>query len=226
MRSVLITGANREIGLGLVREFLKEPSVDIVIATVRDVATKEINSITSSKLHVIICNEGDEKSITTAFEKVNEILDGSGLDIVVNNGGLGLPLNGEAPQENVDVIVPVLLAKHLSAQLNAAESKKGSAQIVNIFSSISQLSKEDMRMINKKLSAIWQKDNSYMPRTTCFCPGWVTTDSGTEAADLTVEEYIAPLAQLILSLNGEHNGNLFSFTGEHITCWRGEFLVQ
>lgn len=43
MPSVLVTGANRGIGLGLVKELLKDPSVAIVIATVRNVDTATVN---------------------------------------------------------------------------------------------------------------------------------------------------------------------------------------
>lgn len=42
MPSVLVTGANRGIGLGLVKELLKDPSVTIVIATVRNVETATV----------------------------------------------------------------------------------------------------------------------------------------------------------------------------------------
>lgn len=42
MPSVLITGANRGIGLGFVREMLKEPSIDVVIATARNVEAAKV----------------------------------------------------------------------------------------------------------------------------------------------------------------------------------------
>ncbi|GMR62668.1 hypothetical protein PMAYCL1PPCAC_32863, partial [Pristionchus mayeri] len=106
------------------------------------------------------------------------------------------------------------MAKHFFAVLKAAASMKGSAQIANIFSSISQLSKEDMKMINKRLSTECKSEKI---RATCFCPGWVKTD--TQTVDLSVEESIAPLARFILSLIEEHNGNLYSYTGDPVTIY-------
>lgn len=44
MPSVLITGANRGIGLGFVKEMLKEPSIDVVIATARNVEAAKVYS--------------------------------------------------------------------------------------------------------------------------------------------------------------------------------------
>lgn len=44
MRSVLVTGGNRGVGLGLVRELLKDPSVSIVIATARNVDNAKVCS--------------------------------------------------------------------------------------------------------------------------------------------------------------------------------------
>ncbi|KIH56449.1 hypothetical protein ANCDUO_13369 [Ancylostoma duodenale] len=49
--SVLVTGANRGIGLGLVKEFLKNEDIQHVIATARDTsAAKELNEIKDKRL--------------------------------------------------------------------------------------------------------------------------------------------------------------------------------
>jgi hypothetical protein len=43
-QSVLVTGANRGIGLGLVREFAKLPEVKLIFATTRNKANSQVDS--------------------------------------------------------------------------------------------------------------------------------------------------------------------------------------
>lgn len=57
MSSVLVTGANRGIGLGLTRHLLADPSVAIVFATARDVGAAEVcnHSSPTAELSINVC---------------------------------------------------------------------------------------------------------------------------------------------------------------------------
>ncbi|GMR62546.1 hypothetical protein PMAYCL1PPCAC_32741 [Pristionchus mayeri] len=240
MVSVLITGANRGIGLGLTRHLLSEPSVSTVIASVRDVdSAKELKALSSPKLHIIQLEVVNEESIAAAAKKVAEIVGEKGLDILINNAGIGYvtPLNADNISkakilENLEVntVAPLLIANKFYPLLKSASSKKGSAQIANISSALGSLedvptvgsamkctvygmTKSALNMLTRRIAVEWKDDKI---RATSFCPGWVKTDMGSQAATYTVDESTIPLSKLILALTEEHNGNFYHHTGEKI----------
>ncbi|KAF8355810.1 hypothetical protein PRIPAC_97433, partial [Pristionchus pacificus] len=238
MPSVLVTGANRGIGLGLVKELLKDPSVAIVIATVRNVDTATVlSAIENPKLHIIPCEVTDEKSLVAAVEKVTGIVDGKGLDILINNAGIfnALELDGEVSKTNVmeqfevNCFGPLLVANKFHGLLKRAADLNGSSQIANIssaFGSLEQamteatypptiyaMSKAALNMLTRRLSFEWKKDNI---RATAFTPGWVRTEMGSPDATLSVEESTSPLSKLIVSLTEENNGEFYRYNGEKV----------
>ncbi|GMR61268.1 hypothetical protein PMAYCL1PPCAC_31463 [Pristionchus mayeri] len=239
MVSVLITGANRGIGLGLIRHLLAEPSVSTVIATVRDVnSAKNLKALGNPKLHIVQLEVVKEESIAAAVKKVREIVGAKGLDILINNAGIGhmSPLNGNFSKVKifevleVNTVAPLLIANKFYPLLKETAAKKGSAQIVNISSGLGSLgdvpkkgkempfsvygmSKCALNMLTRRITVEWKDDHI---RATSFCPGWVKTDLGTEAAQYTVDESTKPLTKFILSLTEEHNGNFYQHTGEKI----------
>ncbi|EYC27153.1 hypothetical protein Y032_0009g550 [Ancylostoma ceylanicum] len=69
--SVLITGANRGIGLGLVKEFLKNKDIQHVIATARDTsAAKELNEISDKRLVILQLDVTCDESIKNLYTQV------------------------------------------------------------------------------------------------------------------------------------------------------------
>ncbi|KAF8376584.1 hypothetical protein PRIPAC_83013 [Pristionchus pacificus] len=208
MSSVLVTGANRGIGLGITRHLLTNSSVATVIATARDVeAAKDLKALDSPKLNIIQLEVVNEGSIAKAAEKVAAIVGDNGLDVLINNAGIAVmePLNGELSKAkiievlDVNAIGPLLIANKFYPLLKRAASKKGSAQIAMISSgaasldnairkgnrmpySIYGMSKAALNMLTRRLSVEWKDDNI---RATTFCPGWVKTDMGTQAAKYT-----------------------------------------
>ncbi|GMT35548.1 hypothetical protein PFISCL1PPCAC_26845 [Pristionchus fissidentatus] len=239
MSSVLVTGANRGIGLGIVRQLLVEPSVSTVIATARNVdSAKELKALAGPKLHLISLEVVSPESIDNAVKKVSEIVGDAGLDVLVNNAGIGynVPLNGEIDkakameQLEVNSIAPLLIVNKFYSLLKKASAKRGSAQIANISSELGSIesakylyiglpaavyamSKSALNMLTRRISVEWQNDKI---RATSFCPGWVKTDMGTDAALLTVDESTVPLTKLILSLTEKNNGLYFKYSGEQI----------
>ncbi|GMT06555.1 hypothetical protein PENTCL1PPCAC_28730 [Pristionchus entomophagus] len=240
MSSVLVTGANRGIGLGLTRHLLFNPSVATVIATARDVdSAKELKALSCPKLHIIQLEVVNEDSIANAVKKVSEIVGENGLDFLINNAGIGdamTPLNGElskakiASVYEVNAIAPLLISNKFYPLLKKAAAKKGSAQIAMISSGLGSLEtsknipkemhftpygmvQSAVNMLTRRIAVEWKEDNI---RATTFCPGWVKTDMGTDKAQYTVDESTIPLTKLILSLTEEHNGKYYRYNGETI----------
>ncbi|CAO4379398.1 unnamed protein product [Caenorhabditis nigoni] len=91
-KTVVVTGSNRGLGFGLVQQFLKDPLVEHVIATARDVdSATDLKTISDERLHILPLSLGCDESIAAFTEKVSEIVGDSGLTLLVNNAAVMLP---------------------------------------------------------------------------------------------------------------------------------------
>ena len=84
-RSVLVTGGNRGIGLGLVRELLKDKAIEIVITTARKPdEAKELKAINDKRLHVVAMDQDCDKSIKQAYQEVSFLFFHENYDITTS----------------------------------------------------------------------------------------------------------------------------------------------
>ncbi|NXF35326.1 GSFK dehydrogenase, partial [Nyctibius bracteatus] len=154
VRSVLVTGANRGIGLGFVQQFLGLPNPpEWVFATCRDPKgqrAQELQNLASKHPNLVIIplEITDPTSIKAAAAKVGEKLRGSGLNLLINNAGITkqIPLDNETLETMTQIyttntIGPLLLSQAFLPLLKkAAQGSPGSAlscskaAIVNISS--------------------------------------------------------------------------------------------
>uniref|UniRef100_A0A803W1K9 GSFK dehydrogenase n=1 Tax=Ficedula albicollis TaxID=59894 RepID=A0A803W1K9_FICAL len=94
VRSLLVTGANRGIGLGLVQHFLRMPKPpQWIFAGCRDPKgqrAQELQNLASKHPNIIIIplEVANPASIKAAAAQVGEHLGGSGLNILINNAGI------------------------------------------------------------------------------------------------------------------------------------------
>ncbi|KAM9268969.1 C-signal-like [Cariama cristata] len=141
VRSVLVTGANRGIGLGLVRHFLGMPKPpQWVFAACRDPKgqrAQELQNLVSkhSNLVIIPLEVTDPASIKAAAARVAEHLGTSGLNLLINNAGIAKPnlLDNETLEDMTQIyttntIGPLLLGQAFLPLLKkAAQGSPGSA---------------------------------------------------------------------------------------------------
>lgn len=124
-RSVLITGANRGIGLQFVRVYASMAGCDHVLATCRDqAAAKDLVAFAQASEGKVVILELDVTQIESypAFVKrVNEVVGDAGLNLLINNAGY-LPRNmlwdQVTPEDmrrafEVNCVAPVFLTKAL-----------------------------------------------------------------------------------------------------------------
>ncbi|XP_074442995.1 C-signal-like isoform X1 [Larus michahellis] len=155
VRSVLVTGANRGIGLGLVQHLLELPEPpQWVFAGCRDPKgqrAQELQNLASKHPNLVIVplEVADPDSIKAAAARVGEQLGGSGLNLLINNAGIAQPksLENETLENMTQVyttntIGPLLLGQAFLPLLKkAAQGSPGSglscskAAIVNMSSS-------------------------------------------------------------------------------------------
>ncbi len=221
MPTLLITGANRGIGLALVQSFAKDGWK--IHACCRNLekakALKAVaGDITRHKLDVT----DNLKVESLARELADEPI-----DILVNNAGVYNTREGFGTTEYeawadmlaVNTLSPLRLVEHF-ADLVAASDRKLIANMSSRMGSISAVekggsypyrtSKCALNMVTRLLS-IDLADRGIT--TIAMHPGWVQTDMGGEAADITVEESVRGLRALLDRAGAEDNGGFFNYDG-------------
>ena len=134
VKSVLITGCNRGIGLEFVRHFLNaKPPPDHVIGTCRDQSKSEdLNALAErypNRLHIVKFDVTHWNEYDGIVKIVNEIVGvGNGLNLLINNAAI-LPeseeldvINPECMIETykVNCVAPIILSKHFLPLLKIA----------------------------------------------------------------------------------------------------------
>ncbi|KAM6300540.1 C-signal-like [Aegotheles albertisi] len=141
VRSVLVTGANRGLGLGLVRHFLGLPNPpQWVFATCRDPkgqGAQELQNLAAKhpSLGIVALEVTNPASIKAAAARVGEQLGGSGLNLLINNAGMSRlnSLSSETLEDMTEVyttntIGPLLVSQAFLPLLKkAAQGSPGSA---------------------------------------------------------------------------------------------------
>lgn len=221
--TVLITGANRGLGLEFARQY--EAAGWTVIGTARspDRAT-ELKALGVEVLELDVLDRDSIAGLATA-------LDGRGIDMLINNAGI---FPRESAIENVNAddyartlmvnsLGPVLVTQALMPNLRAGELKR----IVNITSQLASIennsggyygyreSKAALNMFTRSL-ALELGPEGFI----CLAihPGWVRTDMGGPQANLSAEESITAMRKSIDNMTPDDNGVYRGYSGE-IVAW-------
>lgn len=228
-KTILVTGANRGLGLEFVRQLKKAGHT--VIGTARSPESaeelKELLSGDQDRLEQL-----DVDSEESAAALAGRLKDGGlarPIDLLINNGAVSghkggiadLDMDGLAEDLRINAVGPMRVIKHLLPNLRAGLGN----QIVSISSQLGSItnanggssygyraSKAALNMLNKHLS-VELKDEGF----TCMVlhPGWVKTRMGGEQAPLTPPESIAGMLEVIESAKPEtHNGAFLDYQGE------------
>jgi len=222
LSSVLITGANRGIGL----EFTKSFAADgwRVHACARNVEkSKKMRAVEGE----VICHKLDVTNGLKVASLARELAE-EPLDLLINNAGVYGPRTGLNDTDydewlevlKINTLAPLRMAERFTGLLERGEGKT----IVNISSIMGSIerntgggsyvyrsSKAALNMITKTLSV----DLAAAGFTVIsFHPGWVQTDMGGESADITPVEAVAGMRKVITGLTREDNGRFINYNGE------------
>uniref|UniRef100_A0A1I7T749 C-factor n=1 Tax=Caenorhabditis tropicalis TaxID=1561998 RepID=A0A1I7T749_9PELO len=238
-KTMMITGANRGIGLGLVKHFLEYDGIELLIATCRNPErADELNLLRSDKrLHVIGLDVDNDDSIKKVFDEVSNLVSSNGLNVLINNAGILLPyqVDGQICRKTMmkqletnSVSVAIVtqtflpLLKKASNSIDGDEVRIDRSAIINISSTMASIAKNDgcfsgpmtaYRMSKSALNSFsrqcFMELSKYHILVTSFCPGWVRTEMGGENADLDVNESTKTLSGNILRLDSRNNGLYF-----------------
>ena len=207
MSSYLITGCSRGLGLELVKQLLLAPSssVSTVLATSRSSSPSALlhEQIKGSKgrVHHVQLDVNDKKSIQSASQHASQLLDGRGLDVLINNAGIMRSSENDEPSfmHDLQTVLDtnVLSVHNVSSALLPLLSQGREKKIVNITSTLGSMGlnayTKTMPFPSYKISkaalnmlTIQYSNDLEAKGFTVFCisPGWLRTDLGGAGADL------------------------------------------
>ncbi|CAG2110677.1 unnamed protein product [Medioppia subpectinata] len=239
IESVLITGANRGIGLGLVTALLIKPNggPKQVIATTRQATNAALDELRDrhSNLHVLQLDGTDYKSFDGFAKQVANIVGDRGLDTLINNAGIAIASKLDAVTAadmltnfEVNSVAPLMLTKALLPVLKKSGATKRKTTVANISSlggcitniHLAQAtlgmvypyftSKAALDMITKCLSVDLA---AYGINTVAVHPGHVQTDMGGSNGALTVDTSAEGILNVIRKLTDDDSGKLIGYDG-------------
>ncbi|CAB4058756.1 unnamed protein product [Lepeophtheirus salmonis] len=224
-KSILITGCNRGIGLGLVKEFLKLGDESLkIIATCRNKSkADELSALESSNpgrlkiLELEVDNyQNDYKDFAT---EVGQELGERGLNLFINNAGtVGI----------VQTFENLSGDNMMNAVTSNPEGKMGCEKAVVVQMSTSgasiadnaggkyypyRCSKSALNMSMKNLSIELRPVGILVMS---MHPGWVVTDMGGPNAMITVDECVSTMVKTISQLGENDHGSFLRYNNTSI----------
>lgn len=225
MPTVLVTGANRGIGLSLVRQYADEGWS--VIATCRDPDGADALRALGGDVRIEKLEVVDRRGIAALADK----LGGQPIDVLFNNAGIAGREAGTLGSIDADVwmhtlevntVAPILLCEALRANVAASGQKKiafVSSRLGSIGSNTwgdryaYSSSKAALNMAGKSLSLDTANDGITV---VMMHPGHVRTDMGGASAPVTPEESAAGMRRVVAEATTKDSGRFFNYDGSEI----------
>jgi len=225
MKTVVISGANRGIGLEFVKQYLACGYQ--VAACCRDPEKAEsLQALACAQLQVLPLDVTDARSI----EQLPGLLSGRAISLFINNAGIyGERQSLDEIEEQqwlevfrVNTIAPLLLTRALlplmdrqaPGKLVYLSSKMGSiADNSGGGIYIYRTSKTALNQVIKSLSIDLASEGLLVA---ALHPGWVQTDMGGPSADIDTLTSVTGMRALIKSLDASGSGGFYNYDGSII----------
>ena len=227
MQTVLITGANRGIGLELTRRYLDNG--DNVIACCRTPENaNDLNALkqAGAALEIYALEVSDNSSITALKEAVGT----RPMDILINNAGVigpdrqsvrDMDFDGFLDALNINTLSPLRMLQAFLPNLKAAPQPKAitiSSRMGSFTSTATDrvAYRTSKSAVNRLMFAAADDLKSDGIVVAVMHPGWVRTDMGGPSATLSPPESAAGLANVIEKLTLSDSGGFFDCDGSTI----------
>lgn len=230
--TVFITGANRGVGLALVREFLGR-GFTVAAACREPGRADDLQALAAEhgdRLHVPACDVTSDDSVRRCAHCLAGVLDS--LDILVNNAGIFL--RGDDSMETADidtirrtfdtnVLGPLRVVRALlplvrrgrMKRIAHISSKMGSVSLNSGGGSYSyRLSKAALNMLSRNLAVELAGEGIV---SLALHPGWAQTAMGGPRATVPVDDAARGIAETILRAGPEQSGGLMEYTGRELS---------
>ncbi len=228
-RTVLVTGANRGLGLHLVRRLIARG--DAVWGSARQADPTELLALNPAG--AVQIDMSDEASIVAGAAALTSQIDQ--LDVLINCAGVDarafgagandrgpLDLDIETTQQvfAVNVGGPMVLTRELRPLIAAGtnpvvlniSSQLGSMEVAARIGNDTSycISKAGLNMLTVKSAAALRDDGVAV---VAMHPGWVATDMGGASAALSPDESASAIVQTLDGLSLEHTGSFIQWDG-------------
>jgi len=225
MSTVLVTGANRGLGLEFVRQYASDGAK--VIACAREPLHAEALKEFVAENRRIDVRPLDVSDFE-AFTALSKELEGEPIDILINNAGTYGPkkqsagemdFEGWADTFAVNTMGPLALSQALHENLKRGRDKK----LITITSGLGstatteggylayRASKAAVNNVMRNLSVDWREDGIIVA---VLSPGWVRTDMGGANATLSPGQSVSGMRKVIAGLTQADNGKFLTWQGE------------
>jgi len=225
---IVITGANRGIGLELVKQYIARG--DTVDAATRDPENaKDLEALKASagsQLRILACDVTSRESVRAFAHALGD----TGIDLLINNAGVmekptGLEdIDDEAVAKTLDAnsIGPLRVTAALLPLLRKNSTRK-IAHISSDLGSIAgnasggfygyRMSKAAINMASKSMANDLRNEGFTV---ITMHPGWVQTDMGGPRAPLNVETSARGLIQVLDHATKEDTGKFLDYQGSEL----------
>ena len=224
MPTVLITGANRGIGLELAKQYAGDGWS--VIATARDPKNADGLNALKGEIRIEALEVTDAKQV----QALAKALKGTAIDVLLNNAGMltGYESFGDTDAESwlqtlhVNSIAPLKLTEALVEHVAASQQKKvasitsGMGSIGSHASSGAYAYRSSKAALNMVMVTAANELRARGISVAVISPGWVKTDMGGANATLDVKESAAGIRKVIDKLNVGISGQFFNYSGENL----------
>ncbi|SPP98094.1 SDR family oxidoreductase [Bradyrhizobium vignae] len=221
MQTVLVTGANRGLGLEFARQY-HEAGWHVIAASRQPDEAAQTRAWSAELLQLDVRSEVDIRSLA-------HVLKGRQIDLLINNAGYhpGTQQLGQLDYSNwptafhVNAIAPLQIAEALLPLIPPG------GKIINIGSRLGSIAcnegegsyayratKAALHCITRSLAIDLAPKQILVA---ALHPGWVKTDMGTSAADIEVGESVSNMRNVIATLGSHNTGLLINYDGEVIS---------
>ena len=229
MKKILVTGANRGLGLGLVKKFLKNN--EKVICTTRNI---------SKSKELILCKEKYNDNLEICeldlLDKespniLSNFLGNEPIDLFINNAGVighlaqhfkSVSLNQWLDVLKVNLIAPLLITQSIIKNIEKSSERKIyfiSSKVGSIEDNksggmyIYRSSKTALNQVVKSLSIDLKPLGISV---ISLHPGWVRTEMGGPNALISVEESVNGMVDVISNTSIINSGQFINYDGKRL----------
>ncbi len=221
-RTVLVTGANRGLGLEFARQLCAAGATVIGTARRPEAATE----LAATGAEVLPLDVTDPRSV----QALADALDGRSLDVLLNNAGI-FPTRGGLEDFDassvqrvyeVNTLGPMRVTHALLPHLRRGDRKL----VMNMSSGLGSIasnrrggalgyreSKAALNMFTRSLHAEFSGEGFVC---VAMSPGWVRTDMGGSAAPLSPEESVRGMLEVLSEAGPEQSGRYWEYSGKEL----------
>ncbi|HVZ07245.1 SDR family oxidoreductase [Rhodopila sp.] len=231
-RLALVVGANRGIGLGVVKAFLAR-GWDVIATARKPAEAIALNALASGspgRVTVAALELNDPASLdgfAAAFD--NGALAGKVLDIALINAGVAGPAHRSASQATeaetgalmmTNAIAPIRLARAVAPRVRAGTGVI--AFTSSVMGSVAlnpgghELYRASKAALNSLTRGLYAEVSGRKLTVLSLHPGWVRTDMGGPGAAVSVEDSARGMVDVMLAQQGRHHHVYLDYQGKEI----------